>query len=168
MMKPLSKVAAVLPVVVALFLSWVYVDRVVVESAFRPISAWDSIHIYHYAMGIGFTVMFVSLGLVFLITTGMKLASIAVSATGIGLMKLGPADLLYYWLFRQSVPQQLEWLDDNQAIVEVQVAADRVQRAGIELSPYVTDVGLGVSVILTIGLISLVWLLLFTHYRRSG
>ena len=167
-MKPISKVMAVLPVDLALFLSWVYVDRVVVESAFRPISAWDSIHIYHYAMGIGFTAMFLSLGLVFLITTGMKLASIALSATGIGLMKLGPADLLYYWLFRQSVPKQLEWLDNNQAIVEVQVAAEREQRAGVELSPYVTDVGLGVSVILIVAVIAVVWLFLFTHYGKRA
>ena len=134
-MKPISKVMAVLPVDLALFLSWVYVDRVVVESAFRPISAWDSIHIYHYAMGIGFTAMFLSLGLV---------------------------------LFRQSVPKQLEWLDNNQAIVEVQVAAERAQRAGVELSPYVTDVGLGVSVILIVAVIAAVWLFLFTHYGKRA
>jgi hypothetical protein len=160
------KLAAAFSIVIASFLTWVYVDRVVVESAFRPISAWDAIYIYHYALGIGFSATFISIGLIFFISSGMKLASMALAGTGIGLMKLGPADLLYYWLFYQEAPKQMEWLDDNKVAVEAQVAADRVQRAGVDLSPYVTNTGLGISVILTVIAITITWLALFTYYNR--
>lgn len=161
-----AKLVAAFSVVIASFLTWVYVDRVVVEAAFRPISAWDAIYIYHYALGIGFSATFVSIGLIFFISSGMKLASIALAGTGIGLMKLGPADLLYYWLFYQEAPKQLEWLDDNKVAVEAQVAVDRAQRAGVDLSPYVTNTGLGISVLLTVAVITVAWLALLTYYGR--
>jgi uncharacterized membrane protein len=60
----------------------------------------------------------------------------------------------------------MEWLDDNKVAVEAQVAADRVQRAGVDLSPYVTNTGLGISVILTVIAITITWLALFTYYNR--
>ncbi|MBI2127253.1 MAG: hypothetical protein HYU02_08105, partial [Thaumarchaeota archaeon] len=151
----------------ATFLSWVYVDRVVVEAAFRPISAWDAIYIYHYALGVGFSATFISIGLIFFIASGMKLASLTLAGTGIALMKFGPADILYYTLFGQQVPKQLEWLDDNKAAVEAQVAVERAQRAGVDLSPYVTDYGLGLSVLMTVAVISVVWFTLFTYYSRK-
>ena len=166
-MNTIQKLVAAFAIDIAVFLSWVYVDRVVVESAFRPIAAWDSIYIYHYAMGVGFTTMFVSIGLIFLLTTGMKLASFALSITGIALMKLGPADFLYYRLFGQVVPQQMEWLDDNQAMVQSQIAVDRMERAGVDLSPYVTDVGLGLAIILITTIILVGWMVIFTHYMRA-
>ncbi len=162
------RLAAAFSVVIASFLTWIYVDRVVVESAFRPISAWDAIYIYHYALGIGFSATFISIGLVFFISSGMKLASIALAGTGIGLMKFGPADLLYYWLFYQETPKQLEWLDDNKAVVEAQVVVDRAQRAGVDLSPYVTNTGLGISVLLTVAAITVAWFALFTYYNRKA
>jgi len=83
-------------------------------------------------------------------------------------MKLGPADLLYYWLFYQEAPKQLEWLDDNRAAVEAQVAVDRAHRAGIDLSPYVTNTGLGLSVLLTVAAITIAWLALSTYYSRRA
>jgi hypothetical protein len=165
--RPIIKLAAAFSVVLATFLSWVYVDRVVVEAAFRPISAWDAIYIYHYALGIGFSATFISIGLIFFIASGMKLASLALAGTGIALMKFGPADIFYYTLFGQQVPKQLEWLDDNKVAVEAQVAVERAQRAGLNLSPYVTDYGLGLSVVITIAVITSVWFILFTYYGRK-
>ena len=164
---PVVKLVAAFSIVIAAFLCWVYVDRVVVEAAFRPVSAWNSIYIYHYALGIGFSATFISIGLIFFIASGMKLASLALAGTGISLMKFGPSDLLYYWLFGQQVPKQLEWLDDNKAVVEAQVAVERAQRAGVNLSPYVTDYGLGLSVVITIAAITALWFMLFTYYGRK-
>jgi len=132
--------------VVSSFFSIVYMDRFVLDAVLTPLNAMRHIREFHFAFfDVLSTMVFASIAIAYLIGRGLSgwRVALAAFAEGIALIRLGFEDTFYYILWRESLPDQLPWLDHNPLLVYA--------------SSLVTSVGLFYTMLVTTLIFALVW-----------
>jgi len=139
-------------VIASVFLSIVYADRLILDEVFHPYNLIPFIRFFHWVFfDVLGTVAFLAITLTYLIAEGRRgwKVALALMAEGLILIRFGMEDFLYYTLFQEAIPSKLPWLNYNPALLVTTVI--------------VSSLGLELSVVLSMGMISLVWSLVWRN-----
>lgn len=137
-------------VIGSVFLSIVYADRLILDEVFHPYKLIPFIRLFHWVyFDVLGTVVFVAITFTYLIAEGRQGSKVALGllSEGFILMRFGMEDYLYYGLFHEAVPSKLPWLSYNPVLAAATVV--------------VSNLGLELSVGLSIGAIFLIWSLIW-------
>jgi len=141
--------AALQCIIISVFLSIVFADRVVVETILKPANALSQIKIFHFVFfNLMSTVVFASLGAIYYLARGSWKMSLGIFLEGIIAINLGLEDYVYFMLFREAVPSLLPWLNWNPVFV------------GTTYVTNVTGAGLQLAVTISLILIGTIWIAL--------